>query len=87
MSDQAEFLAFVRRILAAASRRVARSDPEDLAALLGLRDAVDAAIDRAAVALHDEGRSWGEIGRACGITRQAARQRWADNAELSQDRP
>lgn len=87
MSDHAGYLAFVRRILRAASARVASADPEDLAELLALRGALDEAIDRAAVAMHEQGRSWTEIGAALGVSRQAARQRWADNSGLSADRP
>lgn len=81
--DHAEFMAFARRILRAASRRMADADPEDLADLVALRAAVDEAIDTAARAVHDGGASWTQIGDAVGITRQAARQRWADNARLS----
>lgn len=86
MSDHASFFAFARRILRAASARVASADPEDLAELLALRGALDEAIDRAAVAMHEQGRSWTEIGAALGVSRQAARQRWADNLRLSADR-
>lgn len=35
-----------------------------------------AAIDDAAVQLHDAGYSWTEIARELGVSRQAARQRW-----------
>lgn len=76
MSDQSEFMAFTRRVLRAASRRMAAADPEDLADLVALRADVDEAIDRAARAVHEGGVSWAQIGAAVGITRQAAQQRW-----------
>lgn len=74
--DHSEFVAFARRILRAASRRMALADPEDLAELIMLRSAVDEAIDNAARGLHDGGASWTQIGAAVGISRQAAQQRW-----------
>lgn len=84
--DHTKFLAFARRILRAASKRMADADPEDLAELVALREAVDEAIDNAARAVHANGASWTEIGAALGVSRQAARQRWADKVELSADR-
>lgn len=78
--DHAEFMAFARRILRAASKRMSTADPEDLADLVQLRASVDEAIDNAARAVHAGGASWTEIGAALGISRQAARQRWADNS-------
>jgi hypothetical protein len=75
--DHAEFIAFTRRILRAASRRMSAADPEDLAELIALRAAVDEAIDNAARALHAGGASWAHIGAALGMTRQAAQKRWS----------
>lgn len=85
MGDHARYQAFVRRILRAYGRRMAEADPEDLVELLAMRDEVDAAIAAAARGLHASGRSWTEIGAAVGMSRQAARQRWSDNGELSAD--
>lgn len=76
MTDHGEFIAFTRRILRAASRRMADADPEDLADLVALRAAVDEAIDNAARGIHAQGASWADIGRAVGISRQAAQHRW-----------
>jgi anti-sigma regulatory factor (Ser/Thr protein kinase) len=78
--DHAEFMAFARRILRAASRRMAEADPEDLADLVALRAVVDEAIDNAARAVHASGASWGQIGAAVGTSRQAAQQRWGVKA-------
>ncbi len=74
--DHAAFMAFVRRILRAASKRMSEADPEDLADLVQLRQAVDEAIDRAALAIHDGGASWAQIGAAVGMTKQGAFKRW-----------
>lgn len=84
--DHSEFAGFARRVLRAMGRRLATSSPEDLADLLALRAEVDAAVDTAVIGLRESGFSWTEIGAALGITRQAARQRWADNRGLSVDR-
>ena len=71
------FAAAVRRLIRAHGRRVAAGDVEDLAELLALRDELDEAI---AVAIRgqreDLGRSWADIARAAGTSRQAAYQRW-----------
>lgn len=72
-----EFAAFARRIIRAYSRRVANGDVEALVGLVRLSDDLTAAIDSAAVALHDFGYSWTEIADRLGVSRQAARQRWA----------
>ncbi|TDE91596.1 hypothetical protein EXU48_15740 [Occultella glacieicola] len=74
--DHAEFMAFTRRILRAASRRMALADPEDLADLVALRAAVDEAIDNAARSVHANGATWEQIGAATGTTKQAAHKRW-----------
>lgn len=77
MGDHSEFSGFVRRILRAYSRRCADADPEDLTELLALQVEVEVAIRRAVAGLHAQGRSWGDIAQAAGVTRQAAHKRWA----------
>lgn len=70
--------------LGAASRRFARAlvqrategDDVALEQLVEVQAAVDDAVERAAVALHDFGYSWTEVGNRLGISRQAARQRF-----------
>ena len=71
-----DYLRFVTRILKAAQRRIADADPEDLAAMVDLRNALDEAIDGAARGMHDAGFSWTEIARPLGISRQAALKKW-----------
>jgi hypothetical protein len=49
---------------------------EDLALLVERRRALDEQIEATARAYHAEGHSWTEIGKALGITRQSARERF-----------
>lgn len=83
--DHTEFMAFTRRILRAASRRMSMADPEDLADLVALRAAVDEAIDNAAKSVHAGGSSWTQIGAATGMSRQAAHQRWGRQPVIDRD--
>lgn len=84
--DHTAFLSFLRRVLRAASKRIADADPEDLAEMLALQVELDDAITRAVVGLRAAGRSWGEIAAAIGTTRQAAQQRWGVKVTLTLDR-
>jgi hypothetical protein len=58
---------------------------EDLAAelreLCGIRDFIDQMIEDAVLAMRDEGRSWAEIGKPLGVTRQAAMKRYGQNQD------
>lgn len=75
--ETTEYLAMVRRMLRAAGRRVADSDPEDLAELLALQADLDQAIATAVHGMRNtHGASWADIARATGTTRQAAAMRW-----------
>lgn len=65
------------RMVRAAGRRVADGDPEDLAMLLDVQAELDAAIAAGVRGMRaNTGRSWSEIGRALGVTKQAAAKRW-----------
>jgi hypothetical protein len=67
-----EYAAMVRRMLLAHGRRVADADPEDLAEMVALREVLEAAIGdavRGQRARH--GRSWADLARCLGVTRQA----------------
>jgi hypothetical protein len=75
-----DFAKAVKRMIRAQGRRVAAEDPENLAYLLELREAVNAAIDEAVAGQYAFGFSWTEIGRGLGITRQAARQMYGAHA-------
>lgn len=66
---------FLRRAIAGAGRRLVDADPEDLAALVAARDELNQVIAAAVPAMRDRyGWSWSEIGRALGVSRQAAQQ-------------
>jgi hypothetical protein len=79
--ETTEYAAMMRRMIRAWGHRVADADVEDLAEMIAARRDLDAAI---ASAVHNSrnrhGRSWTDIGRAAGITRQSARERWLDKA-------
>lgn len=75
--EPTDFAAMMRRMLRAHGRRVADADMEDLAELMALQRDLDDAIAYAV----REGRarwgwSWADIGRAAGIKRQSAHERW-----------
>ena len=75
--DTNAYLRMTARMLAAAGRRVADADPDELQQLLALRDAVDAAVLNAVRGLRASGATWQDIGDAIGVTRQAAIMRWS----------
>lgn len=71
------YAAMMRRMVRAYGRRCEDADVEDLADLLALRSEVDQAIAQAVAGSRAKhGRSWTDIARATGTTRQAAQQRW-----------
>jgi len=74
--DFAEFLAFMRRIIRKAGVRAAGGDPEGLAELSAIAGELEAATRVAVAGLRAEGFSWADIGTACGVSKQAAAQRW-----------
>lgn len=72
-----DLLAFQRRMARAFVRRAAEGDREMLSALAQAHADLGVALGDAARAAHDHGYSWTEIADELGITRQAARQRFA----------
>jgi hypothetical protein len=72
-----DYAAFIRRAIRAHGRRVADGDVEALPGLIALADELDQAITTAVTGLRGDGYSWTEIAARLGVTRQAARQRWA----------
>jgi hypothetical protein len=52
-----------------------------LSQLADMREGLDADIAQAVSELRDRGVSWGDIGRALGVTRQSARQRYRVKAD------
>jgi hypothetical protein len=76
VTENDDYAAFARRILAAYARRVATGDIEALSRMTALAAELDDAIGQAVTGLRQAGYSWAEIGLRLGITRQAAQQRW-----------
>ncbi len=71
------FAAFALRIIRAHGRRVAAGDPEDLATMLACHKEMTAAISLAVRTARAElGWTWADVGRAAGITRASAHERW-----------
>lgn len=75
--ETTEYAAMLRRMIGAYALRVSDADVEDLADMIDMRDALDDAIAQAVRNSRERsGRSWTDIARATGTTRQAAQQRW-----------
>ena len=84
--ETADFARMMIRMTRAYTRRVAAGDLASLPLLAGLRDEVDRAIGVAVVELYTRHEySWTDVGRELGITRQAARQRFAHLVTLDDD--
>lgn len=79
--DQSSYLGMVRRVIRAAGRRVGSADVEDLPELVVLRGEVETAIAAAVDGLRASGRSWADIAKGLGTSREAAWQRYAQPRE------
>ena len=79
--ETTEYLAFAKRIVRAAGRRVAHGDEPDLAELAGLVELVDEALVVAVAGMRANGQSWPYIASGLGTTPQAARKRFAERVE------
>ena len=71
-----EYAGFLRRVIAAYSRRVASGDIDAITDMACLAADFDTALQQAVTGLRTAGYSWADIGLRLGITRQAAQQRW-----------
>lgn len=79
--ETSDYAGMVRRVLRAHGRRVADADPEDLAELVAMRDVLYAAISDAVRGMRSQhGRSWSDVARGLGTTRQAAQMRYGQGA-------
>lgn len=72
-----DYVAFARRIIRAAGRRVAAGDDWELAEILSLRDEVEDAIAAGVAGLRAQGHSWAYIADGLGVTRQTAYERYS----------
>jgi hypothetical protein len=71
-----EYAAFLRRVIAAYSRRVAAGDIEAITTMAALAGHLEDATRQAITGLRGSGYSWADIALRLGITRQGAQQRW-----------
>ena len=71
-----DYLGAARRFIRAAGRRVGECDEHELAELIALRESLETAIREGVTGQRTHGKSWAAIGRAAGITREAAYQQW-----------
>ena len=71
-----EYLAAAERFVRAAGRRVAEADEPELQRLVRLHAVVFEATREAVDGWRGLGRSWSEIGRALGMSKQAAQQQF-----------
>jgi len=80
--ENADYAEALRRQIRSYARRVGAGDPEDLTTMLGLLAEFEAAVAEAVTGLHEgQGWSWAAIGRAAGIHRQSAYDRWSGAGE------
>jgi hypothetical protein len=79
--ENPEYAAFLRRVIAAYSRRVASGDIEAINTMARLADQLEDATRQAITGLRESGYSWADIALRLGITRQGAQQRWGDTPE------
>lgn len=75
--------AMAGRVVRALVRRAGEGDSEALEELLKLADLLPAAIRDAGVAMHRFGYTYTELGDVAGISRQAARERFADTPNMA----
>ncbi len=71
-----EYAAFVRRVIRAYSRRIAKGDIDAITGMAATAAELDTAIRQAITGLRERGYSWADIAARLDITRQGAQQRW-----------
>ena len=77
-----EYAAFIRRVIAAYSRRIAAGDIDAITDLAATADQVDQALREAIGQIRARwGYSWADIAQRLGVTRQAAQQRWGGDPQ------
>jgi DNA-directed RNA polymerase specialized sigma24 family protein len=78
VTENAEYVAFLRRVIRAYSLRVAAGDIEAITDMAALAGHLEDATRQAVTGLREFGYSWADIAARLGITRQGAQQRWGD---------
>lgn len=76
--ETAPYIAFAKRVIRAAGKRVGDGDDFDLGELVALRDDVEKAITQAVTGQRMQGQSWAYIGGGLGISRQSAHERYGN---------
>jgi DNA invertase Pin-like site-specific DNA recombinase len=71
-----DYAAFVRRVLRAYARRVAKGDIDAIAGMVAVSRELDTLIGEAVDGLRAKGYSLADIGRRLGVSRQAVHERW-----------
>lgn len=75
--ETADYAAMMRRMVKGYGKRVGNADPEDLAEMLALQAVLSEAIQDAVTTQRaDHGRSWADIAKGAGTSRQAAQMKW-----------
>lgn len=74
--ETGEWLEMLSRMIRAAGVRVGDADEHELSRLFGMREELEGAIRNAIAGQRSIGRSWDHVGRALGISRQAAFKRY-----------
>lgn len=80
ITETSEYHLMMLRCTRAYERRVAVGDIDALPGMVNLADDLEHRTRGAVHGLLAKGFSWTDIGRALGISRQGARQRWMDKA-------
>jgi hypothetical protein len=76
--ETTDYAAMMRRLMKAHGKRVADGDVEDLAELMELQTYLDYIVRGAVTAQReDQGKSWADIARAAGTSRQAAQKKYS----------
>lgn len=76
MIETPEYAAMLKRMIRAYGRRVADADDIDLADMLEVQAVLEQAIADAVNGQREHGRSWSDVARGLGVTRQAAQMRF-----------
>lgn len=79
--EHTEYAGMMRRMLRGWVRRLADADAEDVAELVAFGELVAEAQLLVVAGMRGRGEDWGTVGRAFGITRQGAQQRFAGKVE------
>lgn len=76
--EDTEYVAMLRRMIRAAGRRFANSDPDGLALFCSLKDELEAELSNAALQLSAT-YSWSEIARPLGVSKQAVFKKYSSS--------